>query len=151
MMTEMDAIQDKMRPVYIEGKLAGEIPEGEWEYIVAQVSTDRRLWEAQVKNLLRVAARVAGFFFLGVPIGLYWTAAMLAWLGKPIAIGGIQGHVGALLDQPALVAAGLALAVGAMMALGLRLGYVNFFARARSAWVKAYLDLQDQPGHCTVR
>jgi hypothetical protein len=139
-----------MRAVYIDGRFVSEIPQSEWLYILAQVDRSQELWRAQVKNLLRVGARVLGFGFISVPIGVFWTATVLGWLGKPIAFGGTDWHVGALLARPELVVAGVAMAVGSMLALGLRPGYVNFFAKARSALLKAHLDL-DEPGECSVR
>jgi hypothetical protein len=58
--------------------------------------------------------------------------------------------VGALLSQPALLTAAVALGVGSMLLLGLRLGFVNYFAKARSALLKERLGIEE-PGHCSVR
>ena len=149
-MSKVDAIQEKMRPVYIGRRFVGEIPEAEWLFIVAEVSSNRSLWKAQARNLLRVAARVFGFGFIGVPLGLFWTAVLLGWLGKPVFFPGAGEHVGALLAHPDLAVAGVALAVAAMSAIGIKLGFVNYFAKARSALVKERLGL-DEPGLCTVR
>lgn len=148
-MSQLESLHERMRPVYLNGRFAGEITESEWRFIVAHVAGDRRLWEAQVKNVLRVIARAAGFGFISMPIGLFWTAAMLGWIGKPVTIGGIHAQVGGLLAYPQLVAAGVALAFGSMLAIGLKLGYVNFFAKARSALLKEHLGI-DEPGHCTA-
>lgn len=149
-MARLETLHERMRAVYIDGRFVAEIPQSEWLYILAHVDRSQELWRAQVRNLLRVGARVLGFGFISVPLGVFWTAAVLGWLGKPIAIGGTTGQVGALLSRPELVAAGVAMAVGAMLALGFRLGYVNFFAKARSALLKAHLEL-DEPGECSVR
>jgi hypothetical protein len=149
-MADVEAVREKMRPVYIGRRLVGEMPEAEWLFIVAEVSSNRRLWEAQVKNLLRVAVRTLGFAFIGVPLGLFWTAVLLGWLGKPVFFPGAGEHIGALLGHPDLAIAGVALAVAAMSALGIKLGFVDYFAKARSALVKERLGL-DQPGQATVR
>ena len=149
-MSNVEAIQVKMRPVYIGHRLVGEIPETEWLYIVAEVSVNRRLWEAQAKNVLRVIARVFGFAFIGVPLGLFWTAVLLGWLGKPVFFPGAGEHIGVLLSHPDLATAGVALAVAAMSAIGIKLGFVNYFAKARSALVKERLGLEE-PGQATVR
>lgn len=149
-MIDMDAADERMVPVYMNRRVIAEIPEAEWQAISAYVSTNGVIWEAQLRNVLRVAMRLAGFFFISVPIGVFWTAALLGWVGKPIEVGGIEHHVGALLSQPALLAAAVALGVGSMMALGLKLGFVNYFAKARSALLKEHLGI-DEPGHCSVR
>jgi hypothetical protein len=149
-MSNVDVMQGKMRPVYIGRRLMGEIPESEWLFIVAEVSSNRRLWEAQVKNALRVVVRVFGFAFIGVPLGLFWTAVLLGWLGKPVFFPGAGEHIGALLGHPDLALAGVALAVAAMSAIGIKLGFVNYFAKARSALVKERLGI-DEPGECSVR
>jgi hypothetical protein len=149
-MLDKEAIGERILPVYQGRRHVGEIPEREWLFIVSHVQADGVIWEAQIKNLLRVAFRLAGFGFISVPIGVFWTAAMLGWMGKPITIGGMQGHVGALLGEPALMAAAVALGVGSMLALGLKLGYVNYFAKARSALLKDHLDIAE-PGDCSVR
>ena len=149
-MIDLETSQERMRPVFIGRRYVGEIPEREWLFIVSHVQADGAIWEAQLRNLLRVVARLLGFGFLSVPIGIFWTAAMLGWMGKPVTVGGFEGHVGALLGQPALLAAAVALGVGSMMALGLKLGYVNYFAKARSALVKDRLEIEE-PGQCSVR
>lgn len=149
-MIDLDTTSQKMCPVYMGQRYIGEIPEQEWLFIVSHVQADGAIWEAQIKNLLRVAARLVGFGFISVPIGIFWTAVMLGWIGKPIPVGGVVGHVGALLSQPALLAAAVAMGVGSMLALGLKLGYVNYFAKARSALLKDRLEI-DEPGLCTVR
>jgi hypothetical protein len=149
-MMELDTAEERMRPVFMGRRYVGEIPEREWLFIVSHVQADGALWEAQLKNLLRVVARLLGFGFLSVPIGIFWTAAMLGWIGKPVTVGGFEGHVGGLLSQPALLTAAVALGVGSMMALGLKLGYVNYFAKARSALLKDRLEIQE-PGQCSVR
>ena len=149
-MADVEAIQEKMRPVYLGGRMVGAIPESEWLFIVAEVSSNRRLWEAQARNALRVVARVFGFAFIGVPLGLFWTAVLLGWLGKPVFFPGAGEHVGALLAHPDLAVAGIALAVAAMSAIGIKLGFVNYFAKARSALVKERLGLEE-PGQATVR
>lgn len=149
-MSKVEAIQEKVRPVYIGRRFVGEIPETEWFFIIAEVGSNRRLWEAQARNLLRVAARVFGFGFIGVPLGLFWTAVLLGWLGKPVFFPGAGEHVGALLAHPDLAVAGVALAVAAMSAIGIKLGFVNYFAKARSALVKERLGLEE-PGQATVR
>jgi hypothetical protein len=149
-MARLETLHERMRAVYIGRRFMGEIPEAEWNTIVAYVSTNGAIWEAQVKNLFRVAARLLGFGFISLPIGVFWTAAMLGWLGKPITIGGIEGHVGGLLNQPAILAAAVAMGVGSMLAIGLKLGYVNYFAKARSALLKERLDVTE-PGECSIR
>ena len=149
-MIDMETAEERMRPVFMGRRYVGEISEREWLFIVSHVQADGIIWEAQIKNLLRVAARLAGFGFISVPIGVFWTAAMLGWMGKPITVGGIQGHVGALLNQPALMAAAVALGVGSMLALGLKLGFVNYFAKARSALLKDRLEIAE-PGQVEVR
>ena len=149
-MMDLETAEERMCPVFIGQRYVGEIPEREWQFIVSHVQADGALWEAQFKNLLRVVARLMGFGFLSVPIGIFWTAAMLGWVGKPVSVGGFEGHVGALLQEPALLAAAVALGVGSMMALGLKLGYVNYFAKARSALLKDRLDIAE-PGQCSVR
>jgi len=145
-MSDVETIGARMRPVYIGRRLVGEIPENEWLFILHEVGENHELWRAQVKNLLRVAARILGLGFISVPLGIFWTAVILRWLGKPVAF---EGHVGALLSHPELVVAGVALAVGAMRALGIKLGYVNYFAKARSALLKDHLEI-DVPGECRV-
>jgi hypothetical protein len=145
-MIEAETLKAGMRPVYIGRRLVGEIPENEWLFILHEVGENRELWRAQVKNLFRVAARIFGLGFISVPLGIFWTAVILGWLGKPVAF---EGHVGALLNHPELVVAGVALAVGAMRALGIRLGYVNYFAKARSVLLKDRLEI-DVPGECRV-
>jgi len=149
-MSNMEVAQERMRPVYLERRWVGEISEDEWRFIVGYVSTNGAIWEAQLRNMVRMLARLVGFGFISVPLGVFWTAAMLGWMGKPITVGGFEGHVGALLGQPPLLAAAIALGVGAMMALGLKLGYVNYFAKARSALLKEHLGIQE-PGQCSVR
>jgi hypothetical protein len=149
-MSEVEAIQEKMRPVYIGRRFVGEIPESEWLFIEDEVRANRRIWQAQALNVVRVVARALGFGFISVPLGVFWTAVALGWLGKPVFFPGPGQHIGALLSQPALVAAGVALAVAAMLSIGLKLGYVNFFAKAQSALVKEHLGL-DEPGDCVVR
>ncbi|HEV7165688.1 MAG: hypothetical protein ACHQAZ_07660 [Gammaproteobacteria bacterium] len=151
-MSDVEAIQsqDRMRPVYIGGRFMGEIAESEWHFIVDGVRSNRRIWQAQAMNVLRVASRTLGFGFISVPLGIFWTAATLGWLGKPVAFPGPGEHIGALLGHPDIVAAGIALAVAAMLAIGLKLGFVNYFAKAQSALVKAHLGL-DEPGECSVR
>ena len=145
-MAEVQAVHGKMHAVYIGRRFVGEISEEDWTFILAEVNTNSRLWEAQAWNLVRVVSRTVGFAFISVPLGVFWTAVTLGWLGKPIALG---THVGALLAEPRLVVAGIALAVGSMLALGLKLGYVNFFAKARSALVKERLGIEE-PGDCRV-
>lgn len=149
-MSEVETVEERMRPVFIGGRPAGEIPESEWNFIVAQVDSNRRIWRAQALNLLRVVARVLGFGFVSVPLGVFWTATVLGWLGKPVFFPGPGEHVGALLSHPEIVAAGVALAVAAMRAIGIKLGYVNYFAKARGVLVKEHLGL-DEPGPCSVR
>ena len=149
-MSEVHAVHERMRPVYIGRRFVGEISDDDWIFILAEVNTNTRLWEAQSRNLVRVAARVLGFGFISVPLGVFWTAVVFGWLGKPVAFPGPGQHIGELLSHPDMVAAGVALAVGSMLALGLKLGYVNFFAKARSALVKERLGLEE-PGDCVVR
>lgn len=149
-MSELELLHERMRGVYIGRRFVGEIPESEWLAIADYVRGNPVIWQAQARNLLRVVGRVFGFGFISVPLGVFWTAAMLGWIGKPIAIGGIDGHVGGLLSQPGLIIAAVALGVGAMRALGLKLGYVNFFSKAHSALLKERLGL-DEPGECSVR
>jgi hypothetical protein len=149
-MIDMDAAQERMVPVFMNRRAIGEIPEAEWLALSAYVSTNGVIWEAQLRNVLRVAARLIGFGFISVPLGVFWTAVMLGWIGKPVEMGGPGWHVGMLLSHPQLVAAGVALAVGSMMALGLKLGFVNYFAKARSALLKEHLGI-DEPGQCSVR
>jgi hypothetical protein len=149
-MSNMEVVQERMHPVYLERRWVGEIAEDEWRFIVSYVGTNGAIWEAQMRNCLRVIARLIGFGFISVPVGVFWTAAMLGWLGKPIDVGGIEHHVGGLLTQPALMAAAVALGVGSMLALGLKLGYVNYFAKARSALLKEHLGIEE-PGQCSVR
>jgi hypothetical protein len=149
-MIDMDTAEERMLPVYMNGRVIAEMPEAEWRAIVVYVSTNGVIWEAQLKNALRVILRLIGFGFISVPVGVFWTAAMLGWMGKPIEVGGIEHHVGALLSQPALMTAAVALGVGSMMALGLKLGYVNYFAKARSALLKEHLGIEE-PGQCRVR
>ena len=149
-MMNMDAAEERMLPVYMNGRMVAEIPAAEWQAISAYVGTNGVIWEAQLKNALRVAGRLVGFGFISVPVGVFWTAAMLGWVGKPIEVGGLEHHVGALLSQPALLAAAVSMGVGSMLLLGLRLGFVNYFAKARSALLKEHLGI-DEPGHCSVR
>jgi len=147
----MEAIDDaRMHRVYIGRRLMGEISETEWRAIVSYVGMNGLIWHAQMMNLLRVALRLAGFGFISVPIGVFWTAAMLGWVGKPVTVGGIEGHVGALLANPSLMAAAIALGVGSMLAIGLKLGYINYFEKARNALLKERLEITE-PGNCTVR
>lgn len=150
-MSEAQAIEERLCRVYIGSRLVGEIPEAEWHAIRNYVSMNGLIWHAQMMNLLRVGARIVGFGFISVPIGVFWTAAILGWMGKPITVGGIQGHVGALLDQPPLLAAAIAMGVGAMLAIGMKVGYVNYFAKARTALLKERLEITDIPGKCSVR
>ncbi len=150
-MPQMEAIDDaRMHRVYIGRRLMGEISETEWRAIVSYVGMNGLIWHAQMMNLLRVALRLAGFGFISVPIGVFWTAAMLGWVGKPVTVGGIEGHVGALLANPSLMAAAIALGVGSMLAIGLKLGYINYFEKARNALLKERLEITE-PGNCTVR
>lgn len=147
-MAELEAVQeDKMMTVYIGRRQVGEIPERVWLHIVDNVRQNRIIWEAQVKNMFRVIGRVFGFTFICIPLGMFWSAVILAWLGKPIPFG---GHVGAIVEQPQVVLAGTLMAVTAMLALGIKPGYVNYFAKAQSALLKAHLDIEE-PGDCTVR
>lgn len=148
-MADTDITHDKLLPVHIAGRFVGDIPESEWNFIVAEVHANPRLWKAQFWNTLRVAARVLGFGFISVPLGVFWVGVVFGWLGRPINIPGPGAHVGALLNNPAIAAAAVALAVGALLASGLKLGYVNFFARARSALLKEHLGIDD-PGQCSV-
>lgn len=150
-MSQAQVIEDRLCRVYIGHRLVGEISEAEWRAINNYVSMNGLIWHAQMMNLLRVVARVAGFGFISVPIGVFWTAAMLGWMGKPIEVGGFEHHVGGLLSQPELLAAALAMGVGAMLAIGMKLGYVNYFAKARNALLKERLEIMDIPGKCTVR
>lgn len=149
-MSDVEAIRDRMRPVYIGGRFVGEIAESEWHSIVDGVRANRRIWQAQAVNLVRVVARTLGFAFISVPLGVFWTAAAFGWLGKPVSFPGPGEHIGALLSHPDIVVAGIALAVAAMLSIGLKLGFVNYFARAQSALLKAQLGL-DEPGQCSVR
>lgn len=149
-MAQVEAVQERVCHVYIARRFVGEIPEGDWHFIVDEVSANRRIWQAQALNTLRVAARIAGFGFISVPLGVFWTAVTLGWLGKPVFFPGPGQHIGVLLSEPRMVAAGVALAVASMLALGLKPGYVNFFAKARSALLKERLGL-DEPGDCSVR
>jgi hypothetical protein len=149
-MIDLETSEERMCPVFVGRRYVGEIPEREWRFIVSHVQADGLIWEAQAKNLMRVLARLAGFGFISVPLGVFWTAVILGWIGKPIAMGGPSWHVGELLSYPGLVAAGVALAVGSMMALGMKLGFVNYFAKARSALLKDRLEI-DEPGPCEVR
>ncbi|HEV2332622.1 MAG TPA: hypothetical protein VGV16_05625 [Gammaproteobacteria bacterium] len=149
-MSEVETIQERMRPVYIGRYLVGEISEEDWAVIVADVRSNRLLWQAQARNVLRVLSRALGFGFISVPLGVFWTAVTLGWLGKPVDFPQPGQHIGELLRHPEIVAAGIVLAIAAMLAIGLRLGYVDYFAKARSALVKERLGL-DQPGMCKVR
>ena len=149
-MSDMEAVDARMRRVYMGRRLMGEIAEDEWLAINAYVAVNGLLWQAQMKNALRVLARLIGFGFISVPLGVFWTAVMLGWIGKPIAIGGPDWHVGTLLSHPDVVAAGIALAVGSMLALGLKLGFVNYFEKARSALLKEHMELEE-PGPFSVR
>lgn len=149
-MFEVDTIQDKMRPVYIGRRLVGEISAHDWTIIVTDVRANRLIWQAQARNTIRVLSRALGFGFISVPLGVFWTAVTLGWLGRPVDFPQPGQHIGALLHHPHIVAAGVALAVAAMLAIGLRLGFVNYFAKARSALVKERLGL-DEPGQCKVR
>ena len=149
-MSDVEAIQGRMRPVYIGRRFVGEIPEQEWLAIVTEVGSNRRIWEAQANNALRMVTRTLGFAFISVPLGVFWAAIISGWLGRPVAWPGTGSHVGALMARPDLMLAGITLALAGMIAVGLRLGYVNFFARARSALVKEHLEI-DTPGQCHVR
>ncbi|MGE5624190.1 MAG: hypothetical protein ACM3ZT_01425 [Bacillota bacterium] len=140
-------IQPGMHGVYLRGHFVGEIPEREWLKIKIAVRGNRQLWRAQARNLLRTASRTLGFAFVSVPLGLFWTAVFLGWLGRPVTFG---SHVGELLTHPMLVLPGIVLAIAAMDAIGIRLGAVNYFAKARSALVKEYLEINDS-GDVTVR
>lgn len=149
-MLEVETIQERMRPVYIGRQHVGEISEQDWTVIVTDVRSNRLLWQAQARNGVRVLSRALGFGFISVPLGVFWTAVTLGWLGKPVAFPGPGQHVGELLRHPDLVAPGIVLAIAAMFAIGLRLGYVDYFAKARSALVKERLGI-DEPGQCRVR
>lgn len=149
-MSDVETIHERMRQVYIGGRFVGEIAESEWHSIVDGVRANRRIWQAQAMNLVRVLARILGFGFISVPLGVFWTAAVFGWLGKPVSFPGPSEHIGALLSHPDIAAAGIALAVAAMLSIGLKLGYINYFARAQSALLKAHLGL-DEPGQCNVR
>lgn len=149
-MSDVEAVRERMHSVHIGRRFVGEIPEEDWIFIMAEVNTDSRIWKAQARNLLRVAVRLLGFGFIGVPLGVFWTAVLFGWLGKPVPFPTPGQHIGELMGHPDMVAAGVALAVGSMLALGLKPGYVNFFAKARSALVKDRLGL-DEPGDCVVR
>ena len=149
-MSEVETIQERMRPVYIGRHLVGEISEEDWAVIVADVRSNRLLWQAQARNVIRVLSRTLGFGFISVPLGVFWTAVTLGWLGKPVDFPQPGQHIGELLRHPDIVAAGVALAIAAMLSIGLRLGYVDYFAKARSALVKERLGI-DQPGQCRVR
>lgn len=149
-MSDVEAVQERIRSVYIGRRFVGEIPEQEWLAIVAEVASNRRIWEAQANNVLRVVMRSLGFAFISVPLGMFWAAIISGWLGRPVAWPGSGSHVGALMTRPDLLITGITLAVAGMVAIGLRLGYVNFFARARSALVKERLEI-DTPGQCAVR
>lgn len=149
-MSEVETIQERMRPVYIGRHIVGEISEQDWAVIVADVRSNRLLWQAQVRNGVRVLSRVLGFGFISVPLGVFWTAVTLGWLGRPVDFPQPGQHIGELLHHPDVVAPGIVLAIAAMLAIGLRLGYVDYFAKARSALVKERLGI-DQPGQCRVR
>ena len=149
-MSELEAVQEKTRPVYIGSRFVGEISEQDWFTIVTSVRSNRLLWQAQMHNVLRVASRSLGFGFISVPLGVFWTAVVLGWLGKPVDFPHQGQHIGELLSHPRVVVAGVTLAVAAMLAIGLELGFVNYFAKARSALVKERLGL-DEPGQCRVR
>ncbi len=149
-MAKAATVPERMHPVYVGRRQVGEIQESEWLFIVAHVHASPEVWHAQALNVLRVVARALGFGFISVPLGVFWTAAVLGWLGKPVFFPGPGAHIGALFSQPAIVIAGIALAVGVMLALGLKLGYVNYFAKARSALLKEHLGLEE-PGQCSVR
>ncbi len=148
-MAQLDTLHERMRPVYLEGQFIGEMLESEWLAIVAEVERDRRLWQAQVRNLARVALRTFGLAFISVPMGAFWSVVILGWIGKPIIIGA-GWHLGQVLEYPAIVVASIAFSVAVMRAIGLKLGYVNFFAKARSALIKAHLEIE-APGDCEVR
>lgn len=139
-MVEVYTVREKMRSVYLHGQFVGEIPEETWQRIVAQVWANPQIWRAQRRNLVRTLSRALGFGFISVPLGVFWSGFILALFGHPIPLG---GHVGELLTHPSLVLPGIVLAIAAMSALGLRLGFVNFFAKARGALVKAHLDIDD--------
>ena len=149
-MSDVEVIQERMRRVYIGRRFVGEIPESDWFFIVDVVRANKLIWRAQALNVLRVAARALGFGFVSMPLGVFWTAAALGWLGKPVFFPGPGAHIGALLNQPAIAVAAVALGVGAMLLIGIKLGYVNFFAKAQSALLKERLGL-DEPGDCSVR
>ena len=139
-MREEIIIKPGMHGVYLRGHYVGEIPEREWLEIKIAVRGNRGLWRAQGRNLLRTLSRTLGFAFISVPLGLFWSAVFLGWLGRPVACG---THVGELLNHPMLVLPGIVLAWAAMNAIGIRLGFVDYFAKARSALVKEYLELED--------
>ena len=149
-MAEVQAVHGRMHAVYIGRRFVGEISEEDWTFILAEVNANSRLWEAQIWNLVRVVFRALGFGFISAPLGVFWTAAVLGWMGKPVFFPGPGEHIGALLSNPYLAAAGIALALAAMLSIGLKLGYVNFFAKARSALLKERLGI-DVPGDCVVR
>jgi len=149
-MSEVETIQERMRPVFIGRHIVGEISEEDWAVIVADVRSNRLLWQAQVRNMVRVLSRALGFGFISVPLGVFWTAVTLGWLGKPVDFPQPGQHIGELLRHPNIVAPGIVLAIAAMLAIGLRLGYVDYFAKARSALVKERLGI-DIPGMCKVR
>jgi hypothetical protein len=149
-MSDVEVMQERMRRVYIGRRFVGEISESDWFFIVDEVRSNRLIWQAQALNVLRVLARALGFGFIIMPLGVFWTAVTLGWLGKPVFFPGPGSHIGALLNQPAIAVAAVALGVGAMLAIGIKLGYVNFFAKAQSALLKERLGL-DEPGQCSVR
>lgn len=149
-MAEVEAVKERMCPVYIGRHQVGQIPESEWLFIVAEVRANPAIWKAQARNILRTVSRTLGLAFISVPLGVFWTAVALGWLGKPVFFPGPGEHIGALLSHPEIVAAGVALSVAAMLSIGIKLGYVNFFAKAHSALLKEHLGL-DEPGDCTVR
>jgi|GEM_PF-3605901 len=146
-MSQEIIIQPGMNGVYLRGRFVGEIPERRWLEIKIAVRSDRRLWRAQGRILLRTVSRTLGFAFICVPLGLFWTVVFLGWLGHPVPLG---AHAGELLNHPALTLSGVVLAIAAMNAIGIKLGFVNYFAKARSALVKEYLEL-DEVGDVTVR
>lgn len=139
-MVQVYTVREKQRSVYLRGQFVGEIPEESWLRIAAEVRANPQIWRAQRRNLVRTLSRALGFGFISVPLGVFWSAFILALFGHPIALG---THVGELLTHPSLVLPGIVLAIAAMSAIGLKLGYVNFFAKARSALVKAHLDIED--------
>ena len=148
-MNQLESLHERMRGVYLDGKFVGEVLESEWLAIVAQVDSDQRLWKAQIKNLLRVAARAFGMAFISVPMGAFWSVVILGWMGKPIIIGA-GWHLGSILNHPQIVVTSIVFSVAVMHAIGLKLGYVNFFGKARSALLKAHLDIEE-PGDADVR